>query len=68
MIKYINVARQFPTYYVNLIDRQLESFINDKEMPINEDMIYETNEGKEAWKEARRYLEKQSSLSPLSPH
>lgn len=30
MIKYINVARQFPAYYISLIDKQLESFINDK--------------------------------------
>ena len=35
MIKYINLARQYPAYYINLIDKQLESFINDKEMPIN---------------------------------
>lgn len=56
MLKYINVARQHPAYYISLIDKQLESFLNDKEIPINEDMIYETNEGKKAWKEARRFL------------
>ena len=35
MIKFINIARQFPAYFINLIDRQLDSFINDKEIPIN---------------------------------
>ena len=28
MLKFINVARQFPAYFINLIDRQLDSFIN----------------------------------------
>jgi hypothetical protein len=40
MIKYINIARQLPSYFINLIDKQLATFINDKEMPISEDMIY----------------------------
>jgi len=35
MIKYFNVARQFPAYFVNLIDKQLATFINDREIPIN---------------------------------
>jgi hypothetical protein len=43
MIKFMNVARQYPAYFINLIDKQLETFLNEKEMPINEDMIYETN-------------------------
>lgn len=68
MIKFINVARQHPAYFISLIDKQLQSFINDKEMPINEDMIYETNEGKSAWKEARKFLEKQNSLPPFEVH
>ena len=34
MIKYINLARQFPNYYTSLINKQIQSFINDKEMPI----------------------------------
>ncbi len=62
MIKYINLARQFPAYYVNLIDKQMQTFLNDKEIPINEDMIYETNEGVKAWKEARHFLKQQSTL------
>ena len=40
MVKFINLARQFPAYYINLIDKQLDSFLNDKEIPVNEDMIY----------------------------
>lgn len=65
MVKYINLARQFPAYFISLIDKQLESFVNDREMPICEDVVYETNEGKGAWKEARRFLERQSTLSPF---
>lgn len=68
MIKFINVARQFPSYYINLIDKQLASFLNDKEIPINEDMIYETNEGKSAWKEARKFLERQAKLPAFEVH
>ena len=30
MIKYINIARQFPAYFINLIDKQLATFINDR--------------------------------------
>jgi uncharacterized protein YkwD len=37
-------------------------------MPICEDVIYETNEGKKVWVEARKYLEKQSTLPPFEPH
>jgi hypothetical protein len=28
MLKYINLARQFPAYYISLIDKQLATFIN----------------------------------------
>jgi hypothetical protein len=28
MLKYINLARQFPAYFISLIDKQLETFIN----------------------------------------
>ena len=68
MLKYINLARQFPAYYISLIDKQLATFINDKEMPICEDVIYETNEGKSVWKEARKYLENQTTLPPFEMH
>lgn len=37
-------------------------------MPISEDVIYETNEGRSAWKEARSFLEKQSTLPSLEVH
>ena len=43
MLKYINLARQFPAYYISLIDKQLEIFINNKELPVGDDVIYETN-------------------------
>ena len=65
MVEYINIARQFPAYYVSLINAQLQSFITDKELPINEEMIYETNEGKKLWAETKQFLEKQTSLPPF---
>lgn len=68
MLKFMNLARQFPSYYVSLLDRQLESFLNDKEMPIGDDVIYETNEGRPAWKEARAFLQNQRPLPPLELH
>lgn len=68
MLKYMNLARQFPAYFISLIDKQLQTFLNDREMPICEDVIYETNEGKKVWVEARKYLEKQSTLPPFEPH
>jgi hypothetical protein len=43
MIKYFNLARQFPSYFVSLIDKQLAAFINNKEISISEEIIYETN-------------------------
>lgn len=43
MLKFINLARQFPAYYISLIDKQLLSFTNEREMPIGDDVIYETN-------------------------
>lgn len=65
MFKYINLARQFPAYFISLIDKQMDSFVNDREIPICQDVVYETNEGKSAWREARRFLEKQSTLPPF---
>ena len=65
MIKYLNLARQFPAYYISHIDKQMEMFINDKQLPFGDDVIYETNEGKSAWREARMFLQKQSTLQPF---
>lgn len=68
MYKYINLARQFPAYYITLIEKQIESFINDKEMPLTEEVIYETNQGKKVWIDAKRFLEKQQTLPPFEIH
>jgi hypothetical protein len=53
MLKYINRARQFPSSFIPIIDQQLATFLNDREIPIAQDIIYQTNEGKQAWKQAR---------------
>ena len=30
MLKYMNLARQFPHYFIALVDQQLAQFINDR--------------------------------------
>jgi hypothetical protein len=68
MLKYINVARQFPAYYLSLLDKQINSFLTDKEIPITEEMIYETIEGRKLWLDTRKFLEKQTTLPPFEVH
>jgi uncharacterized protein YkwD len=68
MFKYINLARQFPSYFISIIDKQLQLFINERELPIDQEIIYETNEGQKAWKEAKAFLTKQTSLEPFLHH
>ena len=36
MIKFINVARQNPGYFVPILEKQISSFVNDREMPLTE--------------------------------
>lgn len=36
MIKFINVARQNPTYFIPILEKQIASFTNDREMPLTE--------------------------------
>lgn len=48
-LKYLNIARENPTYYIPLLEAQLNSFINNREMPLAKGIMYETNEGKNAW-------------------
>lgn len=62
------MAREYPSYFVSLVEKQLNSFINDTELPVSEDIIYETNEGKQAWVETRDFLMNQKSLTPFKIH
>ena len=36
MIKFINIARQNPAYFIPALERQIDSFTNDREMPLTE--------------------------------
>lgn len=55
-LKYLNLAREHPAYYISLLDAQLSSFLNDKELPLSSEVVYETNDGKACWEEARKFL------------
>lgn len=56
VIKYLNLAREYPKYYVALIEEQLNSFTNATHLQLAPDLLYETIEGKPAWEEARLFL------------
>ena len=49
IIKYLNIARENPSYFIALVEKQYSSFITETEMVISEEIIYETNEGKASW-------------------
>ena len=34
ILRYINLAREYPTYYVGLIEEQLGSFVDDANMKL----------------------------------
>ena len=53
---------------MTLVENQVNLFINDTELPVSEDIIYETNEGKTAWLETRVFLLNQKPLSPFKMH
>ena len=40
MLKYINLAREFPTYFIKAIDQQIERFVDEKDLAITPDIIY----------------------------
>ncbi len=67
-MKYLNIAREQPTYYVPILEQQINSFINEKEMPLADDILYETNDGRSAWIEAREFLMNQKPMPPFTTH
>ena len=68
VLKYLNLARQYPKYYVGLIDEQLNSFVDEFHIKLGEDVIYETIEGKTLWEEVKAFLLNQEPLRPLDFH
>lgn len=59
ILKYINLAREYPKYYIGLIDEQLNSFVDQLNIALEKDVHYETIEGKIAWEEAKTFLTNQ---------
>ena len=53
VLKFINLAREYPKYYVSLVEQQISSFVDEKSMKLSQEIIYKTIEGKSAWREAR---------------
>lgn len=35
VLKYLNMAREYPSYFVGLVEKQYNSFINDTELPVS---------------------------------
>lgn len=68
VMKYINLARQYPKYYIGLIEEQLTSFVDQINIELEKDVYYETIEGKSAWEEARTFLMNQEPLRPFDFH
>jgi hypothetical protein len=67
-LKYLNIARENPSYFIPIIDQQIDSFVNERHMPLTEGVLYETNEGKVAWIEAKTFLQNQRPLHPFVKH
>lgn len=68
ILRYVNLAREYPKYYVGLIEEQLAAFVDDVSMQLQKDVLYETIEGKKAWEEARTFLNAQEPLRPFDYH
>ena len=68
VLKYINLAREYPKYYVAVLDEQLNSFVDSINIKIDEEIIYETIEGRAVWEEAKDFLMNQEPLRPFDHH
>jgi hypothetical protein len=67
-MRYINLAREYPKYYVGLIEEQLGSFVDELNMQLEHDVYYESIEGKSAWEEAKAFLNNQEPVRPFDYH
>jgi len=64
ILKYTNAARTNPSAFAKYVKDELDSFINESQLPLKPHCNYSTNEGKKAWKEAYEYL---TSHKPMDP-
>ena len=58
----INRARTKPLEYAELVQKQIDSFVDDWKMPLYPGCFYKTNEGKQVWIETFNFLKKQKPL------
>lgn len=54
--KTINDIRKNPRKYADGLEKELSKFTDEYSVAIEDDVLYRTNEGKEAWKEAIEFL------------
>ena len=40
VLKFINLAREYPKYYVSLVEQQISSFVDEKSMKLSQEVIY----------------------------
>lgn len=55
-LKYVNEARTNPRKLVPYVQADIDSFVNQQQMPLYPGCMYSTNEGKAAWLEAKKFL------------
>ena len=56
VLKFVNLAREYPKYYVNLLEEQLQAFADEQNMQLADNVLYETIEGRSVWQEAKSFL------------
>lgn len=53
---------------MTLIDEQINSFVDDINIKLETDILYETFEGKTAWEEAKKFIINQPPLRAFDYH
>ena len=62
ILKELNRARTKPQEYAALVQKQIDSFVDDWKMPLMPNCYYKTNEGKKCWIETLNFLKNQKPL------
>lgn len=50
ILRYVNEARTNPTAFANYVKTEMDTFINEWELPLRQGCNYRTNESKKVWK------------------
>lgn len=65
LFNYINQARTNPKKFSEYIKKELDSFVDEKSLPLKPNCTYSTFEGKPCWKEAYEYMKNFKPVFPL---